>query len=90
LSYDSGSGSGPFGWGWTVSTPAIARKTEKDGLPRYLESDVFVLSGHEDLVSVREPDGRLFQDRKSAPGSLAKSKEVAAPSAGGSGLWAGG
>jgi hypothetical protein len=68
LSYDSGSGNGPYGWGWTHSTPAIARKTEKEGLPRYAESDVFVLSGHEDLVPVREPDGSLFDDRTSAPG----------------------
>lgn len=54
LSYDSGSGNGPFGFGWSLSTPAISRKTDK-GLPRYLdgeESDVFILSGAEDLVPV--------------------------------------
>jgi hypothetical protein len=52
LSYDSGSGNGPFGFGWSLSLPAITRKTEK-GLPRYedaKESDVFILSGAEDLV----------------------------------------
>lgn len=52
LSYDTGSGNGPFGVGWALSLPAITRKTDK-GLPRYLdgdESDVFVLSGAEDLV----------------------------------------
>jgi Salmonella virulence plasmid 65kDa B protein len=52
LSYDSGSGNGPFGLGWDLSLPSIARKTDK-GLPRYNdedESDVFVLSGTEDLV----------------------------------------
>src|SRR5215207_4565731 len=52
LSYDSGSGNGPFGFGWSLSVPAIARKTEK-GLPKYQdadESDAFVLSGAEDLV----------------------------------------
>jgi hypothetical protein len=52
LSYDSGSGNSPFGFGWQLSIPAITRKTEK-GLPRYFdneESDVFILSGVEDLV----------------------------------------
>lgn len=54
LSYDSGSGNGPFGFGWSLSLPAITRKTDK-GLPRYRdseESDVFILSGSEDLVPV--------------------------------------
>ena len=52
LSYDSGAGNGPFGLGWNLSLPAITRKTDK-GLPRYkdaTESDVFILSGSEDLV----------------------------------------
>src|ERR1700730_9831190 len=52
LSYDSGAGNGPFGIGWNLSLPAITRKTDK-GLPRYRdaeESDVFILSGAEDLV----------------------------------------
>lgn len=52
LSYDSGSGNGPFGFGWSLSLPAITRKTDK-GLPRYRDGedlDVFVLSGAEDLV----------------------------------------
>lgn len=62
LSYDSGAGNGPFGWGWHLSTPSITRKTDK-GLPRYRdaagpESDVFILSGAEDLVPVliQSPD----------------------------------
>ena len=57
LSYDSGSGNGPFGFGWSLSLPSISRKTNK-GLPRYRDfpgspekdSDVFLLSGAEDLV----------------------------------------
>src|SRR5579884_514349 len=56
LSYDSASGNGPFGFGWSLSIPAITRKTDK-GLPQYCdaeESDVFVLSGAEDLVPVLE------------------------------------
>src|SRR5450432_3059223 len=45
LSYDSGSGNGPFGFGWTLSVQSITRKTDK-GLPQYNEfekSDVFIL-----------------------------------------------
>src|SRR3712207_8003328 len=34
LSYDSGSGNGPFGFGWSLSLPAITRKSDK-GLPQY-------------------------------------------------------
>lgn len=59
LSYDSGSGNGSFGFGWTLSLPAITRKTDK-GLPQYLdaeESDVYLLSGVEDLVPMLGPDG---------------------------------
>jgi len=52
LTYDSGSGNGSFGLGWNLSLPSITRKTDK-GLPKYQdaeESDVFILSGTEDLV----------------------------------------
>ena len=54
LSYDSGSGNGPFGFGWHLSAPSITRRTDK-GLPKYFdaeESDIFILSGAEDLVPV--------------------------------------
>jgi RHS repeat-associated protein len=54
LSYDSGQGNGPFGLGWNLALASITRKTDK-GLPRYddgAESDVFILSGAEDLVPV--------------------------------------
>lgn len=60
LSYDSGNGNGPFGFGWSLGLPAVARKTDK-GLPRYRdgdESDVFVLSGAEDLVPLLDGTGR--------------------------------
>jgi RHS repeat-associated protein len=58
LSYDSGNGNGPFGFGWHLSLPAISRKTDK-GLPQYLDaidSDTFLLAGMEDLVPAYEKD----------------------------------
>jgi Salmonella virulence plasmid 65kDa B protein len=59
LGYSSGAGNGPFGFGWSLDTPTITRKTDK-GLPRYDdggESDVFILSGAEDLVPVLDAKG---------------------------------
>ena len=65
LSYDSGAGNGPFGFGWNLSLPSITRKTDK-GLPRYAdadESDVFILSGAEDLVPILvENNGQWERD----------------------------
>src|SRR2546422_5324039 len=52
LFYDSGTGNGPFGFGWSLALPSLTRKTDK-GLPQYAdteESDIFILSGAEDLV----------------------------------------
>ena len=70
VSYDSGAGNGPFGFGWSLSLPAITRKTDK-GLPQYRdaeESDVYILSGAEDLVPVLRPDGSRAEDNNTAPG----------------------
>ncbi|MEQ9238013.1 SpvB/TcaC N-terminal domain-containing protein [Coleofasciculus sp. E2-BRE-01] len=61
LSYDSGASNGVFGFGWNLSIPSITRKTDK-GLPRYQdaeESDVFILSGAEDLVPVLNGVGAI-------------------------------
>jgi RHS repeat-associated protein len=63
LSYDSGAGNGPFGFGWTLTLPAVTRKTDK-GLPRYQdaeESDVFILSGAEDLAPVLVKNGDKWE-----------------------------
>jgi Salmonella virulence plasmid 65kDa B protein len=60
LSYDSGAGNECFGW--SLSLPAITRKTDK-GLPTYQdpqESDVYVLSGSEDLVPILELENRTW------------------------------
>ncbi|HEY7275501.1 MAG TPA: SpvB/TcaC N-terminal domain-containing protein [Trebonia sp.] len=68
LNYDAGAGNGPFGFGWTLPLPAITRKTEK-GLPRYDETDVFLLSGTEDLVPAyrRDASGDLVRDARGRP-----------------------
>jgi RHS repeat-associated protein len=72
LAYDSGAGNGPFGFGWSLSLPTITRKTDK-GLPRYLDggknqpdSDLFILSGAEDLVPVfrQDKDGNWLRDQQ--------------------------
>jgi RHS repeat-associated protein len=54
LTYDSSQGNGIFGLGWQSSVPSITRKTSK-GLPLYEDadnSDVFIISGAEDLVPI--------------------------------------
>lgn len=65
LSYDSGASNGPFGLGWNLALPCITRKTDK-GLPTYddrAESDVFILSGAEDLVPVLNAAGTALEAR---------------------------
>jgi RHS repeat-associated protein len=67
LQYDSNSGNGPFGLGWSLNLPTVTRKTSK-GMPQYHDDagdgDVFILSGVEDLVPVGAPqhlNGYLVQ-----------------------------
>src|SRR5260370_37925563 len=56
LVYSTGNGNGPFGLGWCLSIPGVARQTSK-GIPRYDDSkDTFILSGAEDLVPI--PNGQ--------------------------------
>jgi len=66
LAYGSGGGNGPFGIGWSLSVPAITRKTDR-ALPQYAdgrESDTFILAGAEDLVPVADASGeRVVIDR---------------------------
>ncbi|MGY3317467.1 toxin TcdB middle/N-terminal domain-containing protein [Arthrobacter sp. TE12232] len=56
LRYDSGSGNGPFGVGWSLSLPRIVRSTMV-GRPRYDDTDTLVLEGSGPLV--RRADGTL-------------------------------
>jgi RHS repeat-associated protein len=52
LGYSTGNGNGPFGLGWALTIPGVARKTSK-GIPRYDDMmDTFILSGSEDLVRI--------------------------------------
>jgi RHS repeat-associated protein len=63
LSYDSGNGNGAFGIGWSLDFASVQRRTDKQ-LPRYLdgdESDVFLLSGAEDLVPFLRDDGTTWE-----------------------------
>jgi RHS repeat-associated protein len=72
LSHDSASGNGPQGLAWSQPVPVITRKKDK-GWPQYRdaeESDVYILSGAEDLVPVLQPDGIRFEDRITAPGYM--------------------
>ena len=66
LSYDSGSGNSSFGLGWSLGVPSIRRKTQK-GLPQYrdaVDSDIFLLSGAEDLVpKLKEGDFQNYDVR---------------------------
>ena len=63
LSYNSGSGNGPFGIGWRLSVPSVTRKTDK-GLPLYDDnhgSDVFLISDAEDLVPMLTNQGGIWK-----------------------------
>ncbi|HEY0066223.1 MAG TPA: SpvB/TcaC N-terminal domain-containing protein, partial [Flavisolibacter sp.] len=66
LGYNSGSGNGIFGLGWSLGNSSIRRKTDT-GLPQYADasgSDTFLLSGSEDLVPELKKDsnGGLLKD----------------------------
>jgi RHS repeat-associated protein len=74
LSYDSGVGNGPFGFGWNHPLPSITRKTAK-GMPQYHDakesytndSDVFLLSGAEDLVPMLVQNAQGKWERENVP-----------------------
>jgi RHS repeat-associated protein len=73
LVYDSGSGNGPFGLGWTLPTPAISRKTSL-GVPRYDDvddTDTFVLAGVDDLAPslIEQADGTWRIDESEQTGA---------------------
>jgi RHS repeat-associated protein len=73
LAYSPGTPNGPFGFGWSLNVPTIARLTSR-GMPKYLDNasladrDTFVLSGSEDLVELppaanTTPGSRRYRPR---------------------------
>src|SRR5262245_23242802 len=81
LSYSTGHGNGLFGLGWTLGVAGVARQTAK-GVPAYERSDVFILSGAEDLVPVEQPDATTTRYRPRTEGLFARITHVDAPAAG--------
>lgn len=74
IAYNSGSGNGIFGMGWSLSIPSIRRKTEQE-LPQYFDSinsDTYIFSGVEDLIpAVKETSpGVWLKDETDSPDSL--------------------
>ncbi|ACV63633.1 YD repeat protein [Desulfofarcimen acetoxidans DSM 771] len=65
LAYNSGSGNGIFGIGFSISVPGISRKTEK-GIPKYDDTDVFLFSNTEDLVPkmVKDEEGNWLKKER--------------------------
>ncbi len=82
LVYSTGNGNGPFGLGWSLSIPGVARQTAR-GVPRYhdydkdlAKRDTFILSGAEDLVAVEaladEPGRKVVRYRPRTEGLFAE------------------
>jgi RHS repeat-associated protein len=74
LTYNSGSGNGIFGLGWSAEPAAITRRTDKQ-LPLYqdaTDSDTFIFSGAEDLVPVYNTDGsgNYVKDSRTVNGNI--------------------
>ncbi|KAI5458444.1 65kDa B protein-domain-containing protein [Mariannaea sp. PMI_226] len=66
LGYDSGSGNGSFGFGWTVPVQSIHRKTTH-AIPRYTDSeDDFAMAGA-DIVKQFTDDGTIQTRAESGP-----------------------
>src|SRR6185437_8967162 len=82
-SSDLGIGNGPFGLGWALSLPGVARKTSR-GVPRYRNdssaadepSDTFVLAGAEDLVHVSSSHPGRARYRPRTEGLFARIEHV--------------
>ncbi|GIH06146.1 hypothetical protein Rhe02_42130 [Rhizocola hellebori] len=75
LRYQTGSGNGPWGLGWDMGLTAVMRKTSR-GVPRYDPSDVFILSGTEDLVPVAGSTPGRVRYRPRTEGLFARIEHV--------------
>ncbi len=69
LAYDSGSGNGVAGLGWSIEPPSIGRRTDR-GVPQYRDDDVFTLAGSDDLVLAARWDGQRWLDERTTDGPL--------------------
>lgn len=71
LGYDSGSGNGLCGLGWSLDLPSIRRRTERQ-LPRYRDDeDVFLIAGGDELVPAHTWDVDHWQRDDQQVGPLA-------------------
>lgn len=61
LAYSSGAGNGLFGLGFSVGMDSVMRKTST-GIPRYDDTDVFLLGGGELLPKYNEKNGSWTAD----------------------------
>jgi RHS repeat-associated protein len=86
LGYSTGNGNGPFGLGWRLALPDIARKTSR-GVPHYGDltdgatgRDVFILASGDDLVPVGELEPGIERFRPRTEGLFASVERVRTPS----------
>jgi hypothetical protein len=72
LTYSTGKGNGPFGLGWDVALPGVARRTSL-GVPTYDDTrDTFLLGGHEELVEIPGTEVDTVSYRPAAEGLFAR------------------
>lgn len=76
LVYSTGHGNGLFGLGWSLDVPGVSRKVA-NGVPRYSDEDVFVLSGAEDLVHIAGAYPEHVTYRPRTEGLFARIEHVA-------------
>jgi hypothetical protein len=87
LSYSTGKGNGPFGLGWGLSVPGVARKTS-GGIPHYDDAqDIFILSGSEDLVPVENPAVGVTRYQPRTEGLFARISHFRIPHSSGAQAW---
>jgi RHS repeat-associated protein len=68
LDYNSGSGNGPFGMGFSLSLPRISVRTEK-GIPRYRGHDTYIGPGGGTLTpKLEKENGKWVKDSRTEPG----------------------
>jgi RHS repeat-associated protein len=72
LSYSTGAGNGPFGYGWRLNIMRIERRTDK-GTPLYSNNDIFVVGDAEVLVDMGGGRYRLKTETK--PWNIKKENE---------------